>query len=80
MAKKIIITENMARKIVANEILNEDATKNEIVKIVKDAIKNDRETNKDIEKKVKKLVADCVNTLFKTLWQRHNFYEDEIKK
>ena len=32
------------------------------------------------EKKIKALVAACVNKLFMTLWQRRNFYEDEIKK
>ena len=45
----------------------------EICEIVRDKI------NKDIEKKVKDIVANCVNTLFKTLWQRRNFYENEIK-
>ena len=34
----------------------------------------------EVEVKVKELVANSVNTLFKTLWQRRNFYEDEIKK
>jgi hypothetical protein len=48
--------------------------------MIKDAIKDDRTINKDIEKKVKALVAQAVNTLFRTLWQRRNFYEDEIKK
>ena len=80
MGKKIIITENMAKCLVANQILQEEATKAEIVKIVRDAFKDDRELNKDIDKKVKALVADCVNSLFRTLWQRRNFYEDEIKK
>ena len=36
--------------------------------------------NVDMEKKIKALVAACVNKLFMTLWQRRNFYEDEIKK
>ena len=43
-------------------------------------IKSDRDVKKDIEKQVKELVAQTVNTLFRTLWQRRNFYEDEIKK
>jgi hypothetical protein len=47
--------------------------------IVKSTFKNDRQLNKDMEKKVKDIVADCVNMLFKTLWQRRNFYENEIK-
>jgi polyhydroxyalkanoate synthesis regulator phasin len=81
MSKKVIISENTLKKIVANQMLNEgDLTKTEIVNIVRDTVKNDTQTKKDIEKKVKELVANSVNTLFKTLWQRRNFYEDEIKK
>ena len=81
MSKKVIISENTLKKIVANQMLNEgDLSKTEIVNIVRDTVKNDTQTKKDIEKKVKELVANSVNTLFKTLWQRRNFYEDEIKK
>ena len=47
---------------------------------VSDALKNDRQVSKDLEKKIRAVVADSVNTLFKTLWQRRNFYEDEIKR
>jgi hypothetical protein len=61
-------------------ISENDWSKSDIEKIVKDTIKNDRTTNKDIEKKVKKLVANAVNTLFRTLWQRRNFYENEITR
>lgn len=81
MPKKVIITESMLKRLVTKEIIEEaELTKSDVTKIVKDAIKNDRELNKDIEKKVKSLVAATVNTLFRTLWQRRNFYEDEIKK
>ena len=41
---------------------------------------NNFSKTKEIEKQVKDLVAKSVNTLFKTLWQRRNFYEDEIKR
>lgn len=61
-------------------ISENDWSKSDIEKIVRDTIKNDRTTNKDVEKKVKKLVANAVNTLFKTLWQRRNFYENEITR
>jgi DNA-binding transcriptional regulator YhcF (GntR family) len=81
MSKKIFINESTMKKIVAYQILEEAGlSKTDVESIVKDAIKNDRQLNKDIEKKVKNIVADCVNMLFKTLWQRRNFYEDEIKK
>lgn len=81
MGKKIIISENTFKQLMASKMLEEsNLTKSEVVSIVKDTLKNDTQTKKDIEKKVKELVAGAVNMLFKTLWQRRNFYEDEIKK
>ena len=79
--KKIILNESMFERLVTEQIIEEgDLTKADVKKIVKDAFKSDRELNKEIEKKVKSLVASSVNLLFRTLWQRRNFYEDEIKK
>lgn len=81
MAKKIIINESTFEKLYTYKILEESGlSKNEVEDIVKNTIKSDRQLNKDIEKNVKDIVAKCVNMLFKTLWQRRNFYEDEIKK
>lgn len=81
MSKKIIISESTMKKIAAYQILEEvGMSKSDVEAIVRNVIKNDKQMNKDIEKKVKNIVADCVNMLFKTLWQRRNFYEDEIKK
>lgn len=81
MGKKIIITESTFKKLVAGQLLKEsELSKTDVTNIVRDTVKNDTQIKKDIEKKVKELVANSVNTLFKTLWQRRNFYEDEIKK
>ena len=81
MGKKVIINENLLKRIIAEGIISEsELSKTDVANIVKDTIKNDAQVKKDIEKKVKELVAGTVNTLFKTLWQRRNFYEDEIKK
>ena len=81
MGKKIIITESTFKKLVAGQLLKEsEFSKTDVTNIVRDTVKNDTQIKKDIEKKVKELVAISVNTLFKTLWQRRNFYEDEIKK
>lgn len=77
MPKKVIINESMMKRIIAEGIIAEsELTKSDVSKIVKDTIKSDKE----LEKRVKALVASAVNTLFRTLWQRHNFYEDEIKR
>ena len=81
MGKKVIISEEMLKRITAEQILNEsELSKTDVTNIVRDTIKNDSQVKKAIERKVKDLVAGTVNTLFKTLWQRRNFYEDEIKK
>lgn len=61
-------------------ITESNISKTEIANIVKDVLKNNKDINKDIEKNVKTIVASAVNTLFRTLWQRRNFYEDEIKR
>ena len=78
MKKTIIINENILRKSIEAQILMESGlNKSDVEKIVKDTLKS-RDAEKDLDKKVKKLVAKSVNTLFKTLWQRSNFYENEI--
>ena len=81
MGKKVIINESTLKKIISSQLMNEsELSKTDVTNIVKDTIKNDSQIKKDIEKKVMELVANSVNTLFRTLWQRRNFYEDEIKK
>ena len=77
MAKKVIISESMFRKLLSEE---NNLSKTEVANIVKDLVKNDRQIKGEMEKKVREIVAATVNTLFRTLWQRRNFYEDEIKK
>jgi hypothetical protein len=80
MAKKVIINESTMKKIAFQQMLEESGlSKSEVENIVKDTFKSDRQLNKELDKKVKELVANCVNTLFKTLWQRRNFYENDIK-
>ena len=80
MAKKVIINESTLKKAIASQLLEEAGlSKTDVENIVKSTFKSDRQFSKDIEKKVKDIVANCVNTLFKTLWQRRNFYENEIK-
>lgn len=81
MSKKVIISESMFRNLMVEQMLCEDGlTKKDVVDAVKDALKNDRSIKSDMDKRVRELVAATVNTLFRTLWQRRNFYEDEIKR
>ena len=81
MPKTVIINESTLKRVLTEQIIEEgDLTKDDVAKIVKDSIKNDGDIKKTIEKRVKALVASAVNTLLRTLWQRRNFYEDEIKR
>jgi BMFP domain-containing protein YqiC len=77
MAKKVIISESHFKRLLTEE---NKLSKDEVSKVMRDLLKTDRNVQKDIEKKVREIVAATVNTLFRTLWQRRNFYEDEIKK
>lgn len=81
MSKKVIISESMFKNLMVEQMLCEEGlTKKDVVDAVKDALKNDRSIKSDMDKRVRELVAATVNTLFRTLWQRRNFYEDEIKR
>jgi hypothetical protein len=78
MAKTIIIKESTLRKGIEAQLLMEAGlNKSDVEQIVKDTL-NTRQIDKELEKKVKKIVAASVDTLFKTLWQRRNFYQSEI--
>ena len=80
-SKKVIISESMFKRLVVESMLNEaDMSKSDIEKVVRDLLKNDRQVKNDMDKRVRELVAASVNKLFMTLWQRRNFYENEIKK
>ena len=86
MSKKIIIREDTFKRLLAEEYVNKtdvvSIVKNspEMKRFIEDFSKETLKNDKVIEKKVKEIVANAVNTLFKTLWQRSNFYEDEIKR
>jgi len=87
MAKRVILNESQYEQLMINSLLIEsnidDMLKNrdfekKIKDIVSTAIKNDKGIEKDLEKRVKKIVAKSVSELFKVLWQRRQFYENEF--
>lgn len=81
MGKTLIVEESAIKEILVRERLNETSmNKSDVSDIVRDTIKNDQQVKKEIEKRIKEQIANSINTLFKTLWQRRNFYEDEIKR
>lgn len=81
MSRNIIITEQQAvalMPVLLSE--SEGMSKSDATAMVRDILRNDRQVKGDMEKKVREIVAGAVNVLFRTLWQRRNFYEDEIKR
>lgn len=81
MSRKIIITEQQAVALMPVLLTEGDGmSKSEAAAMVRDIMKNDRQIKGEMEKRVREIVAASVNLLFKTLWQRRNFYEDEIKR
>ena len=81
MSRNIIITEQQAAALMPVLLSeSEGMSKSDAAAMVRDILKNDRQVKGDMEKKVREIVAGAVNVLFRTLWQRRNFYEDEIKR
>lgn len=87
MARKLILTESQFNQLITNKILTESSISDivkshEFEKSIKDAvestIKNDKNLEKDLEKKIKKIVAKSVSELFKVLWQKKYFYENDF--
>ena len=84
MGRRVIITEDSARRIAEFEILSEGKfdyilNSKEFKDAVKSAIKDDRDFDRNNEKKVKKIVSDCVSELFRSLWQRNSIWTSAIK-
>ena len=87
MAKKLILSESQFNRLIVNKILAEsnidDVIKSrELERKIKDetisAVKNDKELERELEKKIKKIVAKSVSELFKVLWQKRMFYENDF--
>ncbi len=71
MNKKVIISEDQLSRIISEENL----TKADVTKIVKDVTKQDR----DFENRIKNIAADVVKNLFKVLWQKNGMYDNDIR-
>ena len=88
MAKKVIIKESVMNRLIAESILNESNVsdivnsnefKSRLKYAVNDAIKSNKDVEKTIEKEVKKIIADSLSEVFKTLWQRKMFWQEMVK-
>lgn len=86
--KKIIISESAVKKMAVRKMLSE-ATVDDIMNskdfekriksAVENAVKNDRDIKKTVEKEIKKIIADSLSEVFKTLWQRKDFWQGMVR-
>lgn len=84
-----ILEEEMSKKDIVDAVKSDRDIENRIKDIVRNSLKNDSDTNKalkdwaktdrDFEKRVKNIVADVLIKYNKTLWQRSNFLDSEIR-
>lgn len=83
MAKKVIISESTAKRLLAEGIIAEAnvddiLSSRELTKKVKDITVDTVKKDKEIEKEIKKIVVTSVEKLFKTLWQRSQTWTNNI--
>lgn len=76
MAKKIKLTEEQVKMLVTEEFVE----KSELDKKVKSELSNAIKHDKDLENRVKNIAADVVKNLFRTLWQKNNLYDGDIRR
>lgn len=79
MAKKLIINESQLERLILSESNVDDLLKSrELEKKIKDVAGDAIKNNKQLEKLVKEIVGKTLKEFFKVLWQRNNFYINEI--
>ena len=75
MAKKVILSESQVSRIITEEFVEKSELEKKIKSELSAAIKRDSE----FEKRVKNIAADVVKTLFRTLWQKNNLYDNDLR-
>lgn len=60
-------------------LIKEELTKTEITNIVMSKLSSEL-SGESFERKIKKIAAKVVEELFKTLWQKRSFWQNDIKK
>lgn len=62
-----------------NEILNEEITKSEVESIASREVSSSY-NSKEFERAVKKVTADAIENLFRTLWNRSSSWKGGISR
>lgn len=60
-------------------LIKEELTKTEITNIVMSKLSSEL-SGESFERKIKKIAAKVVEELFKTLWQKRSFWQNDIRK
>ena len=74
-----LIAESILNESNVSDIVNSNEFKSRLKDAVNDAIKSNKDVEKTIEKEVKKIIADSLSEVFKTLWQRKDFWQGMVK-
>lgn len=77
--KNRLIAESILNESNVSDIVNSNEFKSRLKDAVNDAIKSNKDVKKTIEKEVKKIIADSLSEVFKTLWQRKIFWQEMVK-
>lgn len=62
-----------------HQIISEEITKTEVTKIVNDKIASEFGSS-GFESKVREIVADVIENLYRTLWNRSSVWKGQVKR
>lgn len=62
-----------------HQIISEELTKTEVSRMVSDKISSEFGSS-NFESKVREIVADVIENLYRTLWNRSSVWKGQIKK
>ena len=62
-----------------HRIIEEEITKAEVSKMVSDKISSEL-GSKDFDSKIREIVADVIETLYRTLWSRSSTWKGQVKR
>ncbi len=69
----------MLKKNRMHQIINEEITKAEVSKIVSDKLSSEL-GSKDFDSKIRDIVADVIENLYRTLWNRSSTWKGQLKR
>ena len=71
--------ETYVKKLIFESQMDDLVKNDDFIEKLAQKLVDNRASKKEIEKYVRDIVAQCANSLFKSLWMKRDFYEREIK-